>query len=643
LRSPAFPPQPQPIEPLQASVAASGRTDDALGATQPVRDAYDELTRDELIAQLRRVKSQPRLGLVWERDEIEHDSALNQNFVVCDLDLGLSSERAPFAHLVIEGDNFDSLRFLRMTHAGKVRCIFIDPPYNTGGRGFVYNNRFISQDDRYRHSTWLEFMFRRLTLARDLLTDDGVIFVSIDDNEHAHLALLMDQVLPGMRVATFVWKHRYASSSDAERYVGVDHEYILCYANPGFSFKGSAKSRALYTNPDHDLRGDWQSADLRRGFTRTQRPNLYYPLRDPATDTWYPCDPDQVWRYATAERLKAGRKVRTQVMEDWIAQGRILWPEQQKTARYKTRAALDAAVADGTAHHLLRASLGKELDFWVGKQIGFGTPRVKRYWSELRRADKPVSTWIGNSQEREDVDERTVLHSGFAQEGTRLLADVLGQNDFDYPKPLSLIMELVRQATDPDDTVLDFFAGSGTTGHAVLALNSEDGGSRRFILASSTEATEKDPDRNLCRDVLRERVQRVITGYQKRTASGYETVEGLGGTLGYLRTRTVPFNRVGTELSHSEIWTALQLLNGLPLTQVEDDRALQRRAKDDGVIAYVTQLTPDVVAEIEQIAEKTPHVIVYSWEAGLLRQHLFAKNVVVHHIPRMLTDRFGSA
>ncbi len=484
-------------------------------------------------------------------------------------------------------------------------------------------------------------MYRRLLIARDLMSEDGVIFVSIDDNEMAHLRLLMDQVFPGMFVGIFVWKHRYASTSDVERHIGVDHEYILCYANSGFSFRGPAKSQELYANPDNDPRGPWQSADLRRGFTRLQRANLFYPLRDPGTDIWYPADPDQVWRYATKGRLKPGQKVRTQTMEEYIAQGRIIWPEEQRTARYESRAELDAAIAVGTAHPLLRPDV-PDLDFWVGPTIGFGTPRLKRYWKELRRRDRPVSTWISNSQEPDAIEDRAVLASGFGQEGTRLLAEVLGKNDFDYPKPLSLITALIRYSTDPHDTVLDFFAGSGTTGHAVLAVNAEDDGDRRFILSLSTEATEDEPDKNLCRDVCRERVVRVMSGYEQRTGRGVQEIEGLGGTLAYLRLRKIPFARIGLDVSHGEVWTTLQLLHGLWVKPLDMNSSVQCRAWNSDAVVYVPELSQTTVDAVRSIASKQQHVTVYSWEAAVLRQHLVdvAADIRVQHIPKLLTDRF---
>ena len=236
---------------------------------------YDELGREQLIALLEKRDREKKLGLVWERDEIEADAAIDQNFVACEIVPDLSEKAAPWRNLVIEGDNYDALRWLRMTHRGKVKAIYIDPPYNTGNKDWVYNDHYVDRDDRYRHSTWLEFLYRRLTLARDLLADDGVILVSINDEQRAKLELLMDEALPGMRVGSLVWRTRQGSNADQQAFMSPDHEHVLVYGNAGFSFAGTAKTFEMYSNPDNDPRGEWRKDNLTLGFSYLERPNLY--------------------------------------------------------------------------------------------------------------------------------------------------------------------------------------------------------------------------------------------------------------------------------------------------------------------------------------------------------------------------------
>jgi adenine-specific DNA-methyltransferase len=169
---------------------------------------------------------------VWERDDIDPDTAINDDYVALDLDPALSHGDAPWRNLIIEGDNYDALRALRMSHAGRIRCIYIDPPYNTGNRDFVYNDRFVDKSHRFRHSLWLEFMYKRLRLAKDLLADDGVIFVSIDDNELFRLGMLMDEVFgTEKKLACFAWQTD--GNFDNQAKIKICHEYILAYSpNP---------------------------------------------------------------------------------------------------------------------------------------------------------------------------------------------------------------------------------------------------------------------------------------------------------------------------------------------------------------------------------------------------------------------------
>jgi adenine-specific DNA-methyltransferase len=204
---------------------------------------YDHLDKDALVRLLERRDSERQLGLVWERDEIEADNALNSDFVALSLDQKLSHGTSPWDNLIIEGDNYDALRALRMSHAGKIRCIYIDPPYNTGNRDFVYNDRYVDKNHRFRHSLWLEFMYRRLMLARELLAEDGVIFVSIDDNEMFRLGMLMDRVFgDGNHVATCIWQKRY--SRENREAIGDAHEYLLIYARDPERFKETLNKSA---------------------------------------------------------------------------------------------------------------------------------------------------------------------------------------------------------------------------------------------------------------------------------------------------------------------------------------------------------------------------------------------------------------
>ncbi len=401
---------------------------------------------------------------------------------------------------------------LKSTHTGKIRVIYIDPPYNTGNKDWVYNDRFVGANDHWRHSQWLEFLYQRLTLAKDLLTQDGVIMVSINDENRARLELLMDEVFPGRRLGSLVWRKRRASNAaGVEHFFSSDHEHVLVYANAGFNFNGSAKTWSGYTNWDEQEQDFWASADLTLGFSAKDRKNLFFPLCDPKTNTWYSCDPSRVWAYASRDRLN-GKEVRTQPMEDWISQGCVYFRTEETPAEYATLEDLKRAVKDSSAPPFLDKA--NDLEFWVGKRIGFNKPRFKRFKKNLRNESQPLSSWVAEAgkAEQSDHEDSVVLATGMTSEGTKLLRAMDLDSAFPYPKPLSLIQGLINQASRPGDTVLDFFAGSGTTGHAVLALNTlePDAPPRKFILCSSTEATAKEPAKNLCRDVCATRIRKVI-------------------------------------------------------------------------------------------------------------------------------------
>ena len=177
-----------------------------------------------------------------------------------------------------------------MSYASRLQCIYIDPPYNTGNKDWVYNDHYIDAEDRFRQSTWLEFLYRRLTIARDLLAEDGVLLVSISDEQRALLELMMNEALPGMRLGSLTWRTRQGSNADHRAFLSSDHEHVLVYGKKDFRFAGNEKTFAMYKYYDEE-RHDWFRLDnLTLGFDYRERPNLFYPLRDPDSDIWYPAN-----------------------------------------------------------------------------------------------------------------------------------------------------------------------------------------------------------------------------------------------------------------------------------------------------------------------------------------------------------------
>lgn len=596
---------------------------------------YDDLGREQLVALLEKRDREKKLGLVWERDEIEADAAIDKNFVACEIVPELSEKAAPWRNLVIEGDNYDALRWLRMTYTGKVKAIYIDPPYNTGNKDWVYNDHYVDRDDRYRHSTWLEFLYRRLALARDLLADDGVILVSINDEQRAKLELLMDEALPGMRVGSLVWRTRTGGNEGGQHFMSDNHEHVLVYGAPGFRFGGTEKTFADYSNPDKDPRGDWQSSDLTVAvaYDDPRAGTAYYPLHDPENDVWYVPNPDRVWAFVSRANSRPGQRIKTRYMEDWVADKRIKFPENPRTIVWNSMPELLAAIEEGDVpksgrRPLIRPEL-PNLEQWLGKRIGFGMPRFKRLKSELRNPTQPLSSWIVGRLDISDSDDLHVV-SGTNDEGAKEINALFDQKAFNYAKPVSLIRELLRQSTSPSDLVLDFFAGSATTAQAVMELNAEDGGDRRFIMVSSTESTADEPDKNLCRDVTSERIRRLNAADGKYAE--------LAAEFAYLRTVEIDFEDIDYELTPGQAWTALEALHGLPLTAYDTVRGWNAHEGEDTVLVLVDQ--PDAALAEWLVGRIKQNLFVYGWAPGQVEAALGELGVTVLPLRQTLVKRF---
>lgn len=382
---------------------------------------------------------------------------------------GLSDKPSLHDNLILQGDNLKGLKALLPTYSGKVKCIYIDPPYNTGNEGWAYNDsvnspmmqswlgQTVDREDLTRHDKWCCMMLPRLKLLRELLTEDGAIFVSIDDNEVHHLRCLMDEVFSEENfVGELIWKSRQSEDTRAVTGLSTDHEYVLCYQRFGSTrFLGVEKDLTKFSNPDSDVRGEWRSADMTGLATIEQRPNLHYDLVDPESGKVYECPP-RGWRYEKS------------TMERRIAENRILWP----------------------------------------KNVG-GRPRLKLFKDEMDSSFKSTST---------------VIDRFYTSEGTKNLEEIFSNAPISFPKPVSLISFLIRQITDNDSIILDSFAGSGTTGHAVAALNAEDGGNRRFVLVECEDYADS---------VTAERVRRVMQGVP--TAKDPQLKAGYGGSFSYFK------------------------------------------------------------------------------------------------------------
>lgn len=383
-------------------------------------------------------------------------------------------------NLYIEGDNLEVLKLLQETYLGKIKMIYIDPPYNTGN-DFVYNDDFAQDSDDYMensgqfdeqgnrlfqntesngrfHTDWLNMIYPRLRLAKDLLSDDGVIFISIDDNEAENLKKVCNEIFgDGNFVASFPWRKRTAKS-DVPYGISQDYEQIICYARSEFfSASVEGKERKYFTTDDYPGR-PWRIHDLTKQTTASERPNSYFTIVNPKNGKQYPANPNATWR------------ITSDTFDDYYAAGRIIFP------------------GDYTFLNISKP--------------------VLRYWKEddIKKA--------GDSFGRVAVSTKLPEDIGMSQDGTKETTDVLGAKVFNFPKPVSLIKFLMQIINDKGAIILDFFSGSATTAHAVMQLNAEDGGNRKFILVQLPEVCDEKSEaykagyKNIC-EIGKERIRRV--------------------------------------------------------------------------------------------------------------------------------------
>ena len=388
-------------------------------------------------------------------------------------------------NLFIEGDNLDALKLLQETYLGKVKMIYIDPPYNTGN-DFIYEDDFAENADEFLlrsnqkdeegnrliantesngrfHSDWLSMIYPRLKLARNLLRDDGVIFISIDDNEAPNIRKVCDEVFGADNfIAELLWKRR-ASSALADNNVSSDHEYVVTYQKGAMDgFNGILKDFKNYSNPDDDPRGEWVLGDLTVGMNASMRPNQAYDLVDPKTGNIYPFNPNRVWAYIPES------------MNKLLKEERVVFPNDPDKR-----------------------------------------PMRKRFRNELNSTHNPFSSIMINAV-------------GLNSEATRLIQYMMGGALFEYSKPLSLLMTLLQQVTQTNDIVLDFFAGSSTTAHAIMQLNAEDGGNRKFIMVQLPELCNEQSEAfkagyKTIAEISKERIRRAgkkIKDEKEQTATG---------------------------------------------------------------------------------------------------------------------------
>ena len=485
---------------------------------------------------------------------------------------------------IIHGDNLEALKSLLPEYEGKIKCIYIDPPYNTGNESWVYNDNVnhpkikkwlgevVGKDgeDLTRHDKWLCMMYPRLKLLHKLLAKDGAIFISIDDNEQAHLRLLCDEIFgAGNFINNIIWQKKYSPQNDA-RYLSDMHDFILCYSKNKNNWNRNLIARndtqnARYKNADNDPRGVWKSSDL---SVKTYNKNTDYPITTPS--------------------------------------GRIVNPP----SGYCWRVSIDKF-----------DQLLSENRIWFGKD-GNNVPSLKRFLSDVQQGTVPVTLWlrdeVGDNQEAKQELKKVFLDSS---------------TPFETPKPPRLIEKIIQISSNKNDIILDSFAGSGTTAHAVLNLNKQDGGNRKFILIEMEDYANT---------ITAERVKRVIKGY----GEDKKAIEGTGGSFNYYELGEPLFleedilnESVGIENILKYIWYSE---TRTPFTTIPDLAEANYRigSKDqtDYYFYYLmdgqTTVDYDFMAKIKH---KASQYIIYADNCLLEKDFMLKHHIIFKKIPRDIT------
>ncbi len=433
------------------------------------QENYSEWSKQDLIDEVKKLKKRKKYGIVWE-DKPEQVALLCKEklpILTEDKDKEIETNKEKPVNVLIEGDNYHALSVLNYTHKDKIDVIYIDPPYNTGNEDFVYNDKIVDSEDSYRHSKWLSFIHKRLLLTKNLLKSNGIMFISIDDNEVAQLKILCAEIFGENNVELMVWEK--VSSNEGKfkivKRFRTDHEYILVV------YKNKEKTNFLKvseipdieaepTNVDKDKRGDWISGNFSTKEETSNKNSLnYYTVTSPAGKQF-----TREWKFEKSEfnRLNQDK--------------RIYWGSD-----------------------------------------GQNVPRLKIFVNE----PKPV--FISS----------IIRRKGTAKSAAMELEEVLGKRLFNYPKSTQLIQYLIKFNGEKDSLILDFFAGSGTTGHAVLELNKEYKGNRKFILCTNNE-------NNICTDVCYPRIKKIIRNLEKESKG--KLVKNMPENLKYFKTDFVDAN-----------------------------------------------------------------------------------------------------
>lgn len=468
-----------------------------------------------------------KYGLVFEEHQEGIDILLENDMPILTEEKDLSIKNGGEQNFLIEGDNLAALQLLKKTHKGKIDVIYIDPPYNTGNKDFIYDDSYIDSTDEFKHSKWLSFMEKRLQIARELMKETGVIFISIDDHEQADLKILCDEIFGENNfIGNYIWRKKYGGGQAVD-YFSIEHEYICVYRKSSNLFwKDIIVERSKNEFTHVDDKGYFKTTKIAKwGNTsrREDRPTMFFPIKAPDGSDCYPIAPD-----GNDGRWRIGKE-------------KMIVLEQSNLIHWE-----------------------KKKDKWIPYEKEYFTGQFKK------------------------IKDRSIIYDvAETGDGSNILTDIFKQKDiFLNPKPIEILINIFNNVTITNSIILDFFAGSGTTGHAVLKMNAEDGGHRKFILCTNNE-------NNICRDITYQRLKTVITGKRK---DGSTYSDGLPGSLKYLKVGFIPVN----DQMYYEY--ADQLLENIR-TLVELENAVDLNSNKSVSIIIDDEELEDFINSIEQHSE----------------------------------------
>ena len=445
---------------------------------------YSKLSKDELLKVIEKLESRKKYGLIWDEErtkeqfEKESENALPVLKEV--KGKAINTDPSKPVNILIEGDNYHALSVLNYTHQDKIDVIYIDPPYNTGAKTWRYNNDFVDKDDSFRHSKWLSFMNKRLRIAYNLLPSDGFLICAIDENELFTLGLLLDEIFGENNRLGLVTVLHNPKGRNQSKFFSANSEFMLVYARNieyvNFNKVALTEDVQLSFNQS-DEQGKYRLEPFMRARTiwsRQNRPKNWYPI------------------YVSKD------------LKDITS---------HKKAGY---------------YEVYPITNNRKEMAWKNVRETFDQLNDEDYFTAIKEGDK---IRVYHKYREQQVLKNVWLDQKYQSEfhGTNLLKKMLGRNIFDYPKSLYLLIDILKLITKRDSVVLDFFAGSGTTGHAILEINKQDNGSRSFILTTNNE-------NQIAEEVCYPRIQKAIKGYKTPKR---ENIDGLEGNLKYYKTSFV--------------------------------------------------------------------------------------------------------